>query len=262
MTPFAERLSNAASWVAIRDRDLLYLPTGGADVLVISCDSDGGIGPKPNDCVSVSGYELGRTATRVPLIELMAVGAVPMIVTDTLSVEMDPTGQTIIKGVLDELAEVGLDASCLTGSTEDNVPTTATGIGVTVIGRGRPDQLRVGRSQAGDHLALVGRPKSAPAHRFSHDDAEIITPAVVNDVLAISHVIEVLPVGSRGPAAEAADLAAGVGCTPAIGKWPVSPTDSGGPSTAMVVTFRGAFDDIVAATDRPVWILGGLTHKR
>ncbi|WP_108668557.1 AIR synthase related protein [Euzebya rosea] len=259
MSVLTDRLSAATPWAPIRHRDLLYLRTDGTEVLVIACDSDGGIGPKPHDVVPIGGYSLGRTAARVPLLELLAAGAVPVAVSDTLAVEMDPTGRDIIAGVVDEIAMVGLGPDALTGSTEDNVPTVATGVGVTVIGRASLDMLRVGTSRPGDRLALVGRPKSAPAHRFDHTDAEILHPGVVRDVLVVPGVVEALPIGSRGPRAEADDLAAGVDATCRIPEWPVPPQDSGGPSTAMILTHRTDIEAIRAATDRPVWPLGALT---
>lgn len=258
MTALTDQLGGAAPWTPVRYRDLLYLTTDGGAILVIACDSDGGIGPKPHDAVQVSGYALGRTATRVPLLELLAAGATPVAVSDTLGVEMDPTGRDIIAGVRDEMAMVGLGPEALTGSTEDNVPTTATGVGVTVIGRAQLADLRAGTSSRGDLLALVGRPKSAPKHHFDHDDPETLDPQVVASILALPQVVEALPIGSRGPMAEATDLASSAGAALQIDRWPVPPEDSGGPSTAMLVTVRGNIDDLTAVTDRPTWVVGRL----
>ena len=49
-------------------RDLTLVRVAGPNYLVLACDSDGGIGPKPQDTVSTTGYWLGRVAARVPLM--------------------------------------------------------------------------------------------------------------------------------------------------------------------------------------------------
>src|SRR5215831_7603583 len=148
-------------WRQVRDLSLLNLAPG--VLLVIACDSIGGIGPKPHDTVATSGYELGRLAARVPLEELLACGATPLLLIDTLNVEREPTGAAIIAGVCDEMRDAGMDpANALNGSTEDNVPTVATGVGIVVLGLAAEDRFRPGQAQAGDTVLCVGVPKSAP----------------------------------------------------------------------------------------------------
>src|SRR5262249_17941012 len=86
-----------------RGRDLSVLTIVPGVLLVVACDSNGGIGPKPRDTVATSGYELGRLAVRVPLEEILACGATPLLLIDTLNVEREPTGAAILAGVRDEM---------------------------------------------------------------------------------------------------------------------------------------------------------------
>ncbi|HHY18163.1 MAG TPA: alpha-ribazole-5-phosphate synthase, partial [Firmicutes bacterium] len=52
-------------------RDLTLVSLTEDCVLVIACDSAGGIGPKELDSVKVPGYVLGRFTARVALMELL-----------------------------------------------------------------------------------------------------------------------------------------------------------------------------------------------
>jgi hydrogenase maturation factor len=245
-----ERLAGAAMWEVVRERDLLYVRLADSDVLVIAADSHGGLGAKPSDTVAVSEWVLGRFAARVPLLEVIAVGATPVVLVDTLSVEREPSGAAILDGVRVEAAAAGIPLQAVTGSTEDNVPTVATGVGVTVIARARIDELRVGRARAGDLVVLVGRPKSAPADVFGPDDPDVLSVGALRDAMDVPEVHEVLPIGSRGVAAEVAALARSAGTRAEhLPGWPVAADQSGGPSTAALVAAdpTGDIDAVVDA---------------
>jgi hypothetical protein len=257
-----EQLAGAATWEVVPERDLLFVRLAGADVLVIAADSNGGLGPKPSDTVAVSGWVLGRFAARVPLLEVIAVGATPTVVVDTLSVEREPTGAAILEGVRAEAAAAGLPLDAVTGSTEDNVPTVATGVGVTVIARARLDDLRVGRSRPGDVVVLVGQPKSAPADVFGPDDPEVLSIGALRAALDVPGVHEALPIGSSGVAAEVAALARSAGASVEHGRdWPVASDQSGGPSTAALVAASptsgvdAVVDAVRAASGLPAWAI-------
>lgn len=138
-------------------RDLTVLPLGVDLLLVVACDSVGGIGSKPADSHYVAAADTAHFAARVPLLELLAAGARPALVVDTLCVESEPTGAAMAAAVRELAVAVGLDdPAAVTGSTEDNVITQATGVGVTVIGSARPTDLRVGRSGPGDDVVCLG----------------------------------------------------------------------------------------------------------
>ncbi len=266
MPTLGERIRAAAPWSVVRERDLLYVPLGVDDVMVVACDSDGGIGSKPADTVAFDPTELGRFAVRVPLLELVAAGATAVVVVDALSVEREPTGAAILTGVLAEAASAGVSADGVTGSTEDNVPTVATGIGVTVIGRATVRSLRAGRARAGDHVLLLGHPKSAPVDDVRVADPDILTVPALIAALALPEVHEALPIGSGGVTHELRQLAASAGVAYAVlPHWPVGPDQTGGPSTAALVAVDGTQPaaavcaSVAAVTGLPAWVVATLT---
>ena len=213
-----------------RIRDLLVLGD-----LVIATDSIGGIGPKPADTVPADPARVAHFALRVPLLEVLCCGARPVVVIDDLCVELEPTGRLMIEEVRRLAAEAGIGAEAITGSTEDNVVTQATGIGVTVLGEIPATGLISGGSRAGDLVLCAGRPLSAP-----HDEVWIGHPAQVS-VAAVTRVIasglvhDALPVGSKGIAWEVAQLAGSAGLDVVwqdAGDLPLTAT--GGPASCVL----------------------------
>lgn len=249
MSEFARRLSIAAPWSVIAERDVSYLKVDARSILVVACDSHGGIGPKPHDTVSVDADVLGRFALRVPLLEVIATGATPRLVVDALSVERDPTGDAILSGIRDEATAAGLDGAGITGSTEENVPTVATGVGVTVIGDVTLDALRTGAARPPFEVVLFGRPMSAPTDVFGPDHRDIVTVPKLIAALELEGVAEALPIGSGGVADEFAALARTAGGTPEMDDvWPCDRDQSGGPSTAALLgVIPQRLDSVLAA---------------
>ncbi|GAB3622207.1 hypothetical protein GCM10027418_02890 [Mariniluteicoccus endophyticus] len=217
-------------------RDLLVLGD-----LVVACDSIGGIGPLPGDTVSADATTVGHFALRVPLMEVLCAGADPVAVVDALSLPLAGAGEEIVAEVRRLAAEAGVPPEAVTGSTEENVPVTATGIGVTVLGRlrGAPTTAR-----PGDAVVCLGLPLSAPRDTLHPGHPGQVTVADVRAVLATGLVHDALPVGSRGVAYELGELArtAGLRVEP-VGS-DVSPTDSGGPASCVLVAC--AADDLDA----------------
>ncbi len=251
-------------------RDLTLVRLAGPYYLVIACDSDGGIGPKPHDTVKVPGYLVGRFAARVPLMEMLASGARPLVLVDALSVELEPTGKEIIKGVRFEAGLAGIEGEgAVTGSTEDNVPTVATGVGVTVIGLAEEHRLRPGTAAPDDIIAAVGVPKSAPGDAVTIDDPEIADVPTVMKLAHMAMVHDILPVGSKGIEYEARQMAASAGLgvilTPDPG---LNIRKSAGPATCVLVSVpagkdgsppRRALNEISRAVGKPVALVGRLT---
>ncbi|HEY3411372.1 MAG TPA: hypothetical protein VGK53_24670, partial [Propionicimonas sp.] len=163
----------------------------------------------------------------------------PVAVIDNLCVELDPTGAEMVEEIKRLAAEAGVDPLAVTGSTEENVASQATGIGVTVIGRIEPGGLLSGKSQAGDVVICAGLPLSAP-----HDDVRIGHPsqiaiAAVGALVTSGLIHDALPVGSRGLAWEVAQLAESAGLTHDwLDVTEVSLTASGGPASCVLLSCR------------------------
>ena len=225
---------------------------------MIAVDSDGGIGSRENDIVRVPEYVLGRFAVRVPLMEIIACGATPIAAFDMLTVPMDELGKEIVRGVRDELMQAGLGADFpLSGSTEDNVPTTMTGIAAAIVGLVHQDDFRPGRSRPGDTVLCMGVPRSAPEDEVGLEDEEIARPEHVRAALSVAAVQDVLPVGSRGVWYEAREMARSAGLefveSP---KAAIDGRKSAGPSTCAIVSVRGDTRGLADAVAVPVVEVG------
>ena len=136
-------------------RDVTLIPLVGDVKLVIACDSNASIGEKKNDYYKNAYEEVAVSAMKVPLMEVLATGAVPVVVVDNLCMEMEGAGKRIISIMRRELEEAGLSNVQLTGSTEDNMPTTQSGFGVTAIGLLEMRDCRIGSTRRGDRVVCV-----------------------------------------------------------------------------------------------------------
>jgi hypothetical protein len=167
--------------------------------MVIGCDSSGGIGPKPLDKLKVDGYTVGQFAARVALMEVIATGAKPVCLVDNLSVELDPTGLEILKGVTDEAVQAGLDPKlAVTGSAEKNFAVEQTGIGITVIGMSQKGKLRIGVSKAKDALVALGTPCVGAKVLAAEKQGYTCNITDLLKLLSLDYVHEIIPVGSEG----------------------------------------------------------------
>ena len=221
-------------WSLRRFRDLSLL-AGESEVLVIACDSLGGIGPHPRDAVRVDSETVGYGLARVVLLELASVRAEPLLVVDALSCAAEPHGSRIAAGVARYLIEIGLDpARALTGSTEENVPVETTGAGIFALGWAPAERLLTEGARAGDLVWLVGRPKVGSAVRF--DDPELPTYADLKTLAGLEGASELIPLGSGGIGAElkALERRPGMRFRP-LAPAPVPLDRSGGPATAALL---------------------------
>ena len=258
----AERESNSHLIRQVRDLTIMDISSG--MMLVLTCDSDGGIGPKEHDAVRVPAQLLGRFAVRVPLMEMFAAGAIPAVVVDTLAVEMEPSGRAIIEGIREELSLAGLDADkILTGSTEDNVPTVQTGVGVVVVGFVSETDFKPGSSRSDDFVVCVGKPKSAPDDEVTLGDPEIADTVCVRTLAGLNYIHDILPVGSKGITHEQIELAECANLTILPESNPgVDIHKSAGPSTCVLASLSASqLTNLQTIVRQPVFVLGKLVEK-
>ncbi|MDW7674502.1 MAG: AIR synthase related protein [Bacillota bacterium] len=242
-------------------RDLTIIPITAADNLVIACDSIGGIGPKEMDQVQVSGYVVGRFLARVPLMELIAFNATPIAVVDTLSVEWNPTGKDIYRGIEEELETAGLGSLISNGSTEENMTTNQTGAGITIIGRISKNKMKKRILQKGDELVLVGLPKVGAEVKL--EDEETVSINTVRELAENSHIKEIIPVGSKGIIHEIKEI---INCQPnklsysVTNQKGINLEQSGGPATSiLIVTSANYITELKKIVKEPVNLIGCLT---
>lgn len=222
-------------WSVRRFRDLQIMESPHGDLVVIACDSVGGIGSKPADTFTADPRVAIHFGARVPLLELVAVGAQPTLIVDTLSVEKAPSGSPMIEEVREIARDLGLDPDvAVSGSTEDNVATVSTGFGITVVGVATPGTLKVANVSVDDTIVCIGVPLSAPRDTLRKGDPRMPSISEVATLAALDFVHETLPVGSRGIAAECADLAQASGLHAVLQACDLDLTTTAGPSACVI----------------------------
>ncbi|MEM2082102.1 MAG: hypothetical protein QXP44_01970 [Candidatus Bathyarchaeia archaeon] len=243
------------------NRDILIFQFANDETLVIGCDSSGGVGPKSFDKIKVDGGTLGKFIARVALMEVLSVGATPVCVVNTLSVEPAPLGAEILCGVRAEAETAGLDPQfAVTGSTEKNFQVEQTGMGVTVIGIGSRGTLKFGVSQPGDIVVAVGVPCVGDEVIPAENMQMIADVADVLKLRELPYIHEIIPVGSKGIAHEIDVLAKDSKLKfKLIDKTEVELKKSAGPATVVLASLPASeLEKLKAAVTKPVSIIGHL----
>ncbi|MEW6360189.1 MAG: AIR synthase related protein [Planctomycetota bacterium] len=215
-------------------RDVTIMDIGGGMSLVMACDALGAIGSKEHDILRAPFQVVGRFTARVALFELIAAGAAPLVVVNALSVEMEPAGRQIIEGIRAELKDLGLaHVAPITGSTEENMPTTQTALGVVAVGVVATDRLKIGKGRAGDEVYCIGLPKVGEEVEIG--DPEMLQAETLLELARFDFVHDMVPVGSRGVAYEARELARSAGLQARLeSRCGIDLEKSAGPATCAV----------------------------
>ncbi len=246
------------------NRDLLIFKLANDEALVVGCDSAGGIGPKPLDKIKVDAYTLGKFTARAALMEVLAVGANPVCIVDTLGVEPDPTGNEILNGIRAEAANAGLDPKrAVTGSTEKNIPVEQTGIGVTVIATCKLAQLKIGGAQPNDIVAAVGIPCVGEEVVPAEKAGEIADTADMVKLRSASFIHELIPVGSMGIKRETQTLAEGAKLEfRMLNQSTVNVAKSAGPATVILVALaENELSQLRQLANKPVNVVANLCKR-
>ncbi|MDD3807774.1 MAG: hypothetical protein PHE86_07075 [Candidatus Marinimicrobia bacterium] len=241
---------------AVRDLTKIDLHDGYA--LIVAVDSDGGIGPRPGDTVFCDPYELGRFAIRVPLLEVLASGAIPLAAYNMLTLPMDDVGKEILRGIREEIEATGLGENFhVSGSTEDNVPTTMTGVGTCVLGLVHQKDFRPGTSQSKDVVVCIGLPKSAPKDTVHVNDPEILALKDLLTIQSLRGIHDILPVGSHGAGFEMEQMARSAKLYAKPIKSSIDLKKSGGPSTCVIASMtEETFNNLNEIIHSPITKIG------
>ena len=239
------------------DVAIVKVPTGHA--IVAGSTSSGAVGPKVQDKVKVDGRVLGKFLARVALMDVIATGAFPVLLSVTLGVEKEPTGNEVLAGIQREARTIGLDPNqVIMENTEDNFETVQTGAGLTVIGFANEDELRLGKTVPGDLIVAVGKPKVGDEVILSEAKGEI---ADLKNVLQLSqkkYVHDIAAVGTFGIADEARMIAYAVGRQLKLAEVKgLDLSKSAGPATVVLATVdKDKLDDLKALISKPVSVVG------
>lgn len=239
-------------------RDLTLVDFHEEYLLAVSCDSAGGIGDKPHDVIRTSPFIVGYHTAKVALMELLCVHGEPLLLSSTLSVEMNPTGAEMMRGIHTLLKEYDpMHSIALTGSTEENFHVSATGLGVTVMGRIEKRQWPLKKSLVQDVAVMVGEAKCGE-EVLKTEKEKILMLHHVKTLRDLPYVREVVPGGSRGMAHEIAlvERASKIRFLPAEGVKPLL-HQSCGPASALLVTLgKEHLKDLQETLNIPVHVLG------
>lgn len=239
------------------DVTILRVPTGHA--IVSGSTSSGAIGPKPQDKLKVDGRVLGKFLARVALMDVAATGAYPVLLSVTLGVEKEPTGNEILEGIRREARSIGLDPNqVLMENTEDNFETVQTGAGLTVVGFANEDELRLAKTLPGDLIVAVGKPKVGDEVIPAEARGEIADLKNIMQLSQRKYVHDIAAVGTFGIASEARMMAFGVGRQLRLNE--VEGLDlnkSAGPATVVLATVdKERLEDLMSLIRKPVNVVG------
>lgn len=237
-------------------RDLTVLSIDENKYLAVACDSCGGIGNKKYDTVKSSPQITSYITGKVVLAELLSMGFKPLVLSNGLAVEMNDTGLQLIEGFNNVISKLKTCKVHLTGSTEENIPTFQTGMGVTCIGICEKHKLKYNKTINNDLCILVGTPLVGDEVLKNYDSVLDITD--YENFYLCDFIKEILPIGSRGIEAELNEL-----CNYNNLKFQynkiisVDLKKSGGPSTCCLITVKADdLDKIKFITDKPIEIIG------
>ncbi|MEY7998888.1 AIR synthase related protein [Clostridium sp. Mt-5] len=228
-------------------RDLSLITLDEKRTMIIACDSCGGIGGKKGDVLNVPPFYVGKLTARVVLLEVICSGAEVITITNTICNEMNNTGLEIIKGIKEELREADIRDVVLTGSTEENFETSSTALGVTAVGIAVTESLKVNSIKGEAVIISVGIPKVGDEINLEGDE-EIVNYETVYKLLHNDFVYEIVPVGSKGIAYEAGQLAVNNNLKLYMeNKCSIDIEKSGGPETSVIAAVDlGGIEDILA----------------
>jgi hypothetical protein len=242
-------------------RDVRLLRLDGRHIIVVGCDSAGGIGPKRLDRVRVDGRTVGRFTARVALMELLSVGANPICLANTLTVEPKPTGIQILKGIRDELRYARFASQIvMTGSTEKNVSVNQTGVGITIVATATSRSLKIGRCRPGDAIVAIGLPHVGDEVMVGEKERRIADTRDVRILLKAPFVHEIIPVGSQGILHEARTIARDSNLHFTSRRHlEFDICKSAGPATVALCACRqSCIDALSRLTEKPVTLIGTL----
>lgn len=239
------------------DVSILKMPTGHA--IVTGSTSSGAVGPKELDKVKVDGKVLGKFLARVALMDVTATGAFPLLLSVTLGVESEPTGNDIIEGIKREARSIGLDPNqVIMENTEDNFQTVQTGAGLTVVGLANEHELRLGKTMPGDLIVAIGRPKVGEEVIPAEARGEIADLRNVVQLNQRKYVHDISAVGSFGIASEAKMMAYGVGRQLKLLEAPgLDLQKTAGPATVVLATVdHERIDELREIIPKPINVVG------
>lgn len=181
-------------------RDPEYFHVDENRLMVIACDSCGGIGLKESDILRAPNEIVASLTARVATLELLSLGVDIKSVSLTIINEPYPTADEIIVGVKSELKKYDVKYII---STEKNMKTSMTGLGITVMGLIDKEDLRL--STEDKYMISIAGIPSVGEDVLENKDL-IFNQEMIEELLKNDDVLEVIPCGSSGIIGELSKL--------------------------------------------------------
>ncbi len=180
---------------------------------------------------------VGAMTVRVPLMEILSVGAKIIAISNAVCNEMNPTAKEIIEGIEEELKRAGINNVSINGSTEENFITKMTALGITVIGIA--DNLHISKPEVGDYIILIGQP--LVGEEILHSGKKTADYQDIYHLLNNKSVKEIIPVGSKGIFYEANNICKMHGLSLKVFNSGIDIYKSSGPSTCVIAVVNEKF---------------------
>ncbi|CAM3266231.1 AIR synthase related protein [Vagococcus fessus] len=243
-------------------RDLTVIPFNEKENLVIACDSSASIGMKSHDFIKAPPSIMAAYCLRVPLLELFSVGAEILSVVDLIGNEYENTGKEMLEGIKSELMKADLSSVPINGSTEENMPTVMSTIGITVIGKVSKDNFRFGKLKEADYIGYFGVPYVGTEVVANHET--IFSYPELKQLLNEEGIREILPVGSKGILNESITLANSSNLSFKLRDKEIDTEHlekSAGPATVLVIGISPEYKDQLIEKYDELTIIGKVGEK-
>lgn len=200
--------------------------------LIVACDSCGAVGEKKEDVVKAPVEITAEFTTRLCIMEVMSLGAEVKTISLNICNELNSTGERMIKAVEDKFQSLDFE---IIVSTEKNLKTSMTALGVTAIGIS--ENLMLNKIQEEAYVYVFGVPSVGQEVIENKDKiADVETLIKIREEI---DVLEIIPTGSRGIKAELKDLEKAYDKKiDYVKELKVDLKKSCGPSTALIGIFR------------------------
>jgi thiamine monophosphate kinase len=233
-------------------RDVALIQLDNSDILCTAVDSCGSIGQKPHDVLNVELETVGLFTTRAALLEVLSTGALPVCISVAICNEPE-TAKCILNGVTHALGEYESIPKVI--STEKNMATSMTALGITITGICKKGYLRLGCAKSGDYVFCAGLP--LVGQQTLAENALMFELHHLTALFANLRVHTLIPVGSHGIEAEARTLAKESKlCLSLFNDTGLDLEKSAGPASCAVFSAEDSLKDF--ELDIPVTLIGRL----
>ncbi|MGG3470667.1 ATP-binding protein [Neobacillus pocheonensis] len=215
-------------------RDIISVPFGNEDTLIVACDNSGAIGMKEQDHVHVPYETVAYFSFRVAAMECIAAGGQPMCVVLHNFCGNEPWDE-LVMGIQKGLKELGLKDIPITGSSESNFSLHQSAIGLIILGK-RTDSKWVDLHYSPQlKFAVIGQPLVGPE---VVEQAEQIVPLSLFQKVAKLQEVMIWPVGSKGILFELNQMFQDVTFSLDMVSADVDILKSSGPATCFIVVYH------------------------